>query len=251
MERNIWDYRAAGGPGLSSEHPCMPLSWPEGTLAPTCPHPPCALDLKAAQSPLPLPHCGAPTVPPSPWSSPFPYWTTVPFQDSCHHLSTSPRTGGGGGDRLTPSIIAWSCPSSPKTVYNILLKDVLPGHASHSSLSAPGIELPSFILKIHHYKQHKTQESLATLLFHSFTFTTPHQPQPSMWQNPYSEQTTQTTATLSFSHCPGASTASLLHLLSLLHEKVLLIFHKTHTYTFLPCQAKTPESCIQWLPTYR
>ena len=106
---------------------------------------------------------------------------------------------------------------------------MLPGHAS---LSAPGIELPSFIPKIYHYKQHKTQESLATLLFHSFTFTTPHQPQPSTWQNPYSEQTTQTTTTLSFSHHPGASTASLPHLLSLPHENVLLIFHKTHILSF-------------------
>ena len=52
---------------------------------------------------------------------------------------------------------------------------------------------PSFIPKIHHYQQHKTQDSLATLLFNSFTFTTPHQPQPSMWQNLYSEQITQTT----------------------------------------------------------
>lgn len=36
----------------------------------------------------------------------------------------------------------------PPNMFNILLKDVLSGHTSHSSLSAPETELPSLIPKI-------------------------------------------------------------------------------------------------------
>ena len=106
-------------------------------LAPTCPHPPCALDLKAAQSPLPLPHCGAPTVPPSPWSSPFPL-----LNDSARALTDEHVKGIWKHGELQPGQLIhlynlkppdWQClEKSP----SLLLKTHFL-HSLKSSLHAP------------------------------------------------------------------------------------------------------------------